>query len=488
MRTRQRHSGTEPALFPLSLLLACLPHCRSSSCALSLLHAQTLQWASQQSGVSGSSRRVSPPSPDTAGVLDLVGSSGPATLKRWIADALQSQPQSQPDAQSTSCLHLRPIAAFIRGDSKHDGESNGQSSAEQSARSRFVESRLAYLLSLLASFLPPDGPSVISVARSFGLSTTTGARGDAVSYVLEGTAAAASAQPAAAAASPSVVRGVVKVVKSASTFQQECAALTIIQLLLPNPQHVRYPHALGACWARIPTAIPQSSLVDGSASFARPYSVSSLTTSMAGSTSSSDAESCVGGVLLMECAPGAPLAEFFKAIGRTPAGSAQRQALLDDVLAAIKHAARALAELHNVSHCPSLPASASQPFLAETERAMREMLSKLALDQYRSTLQQWNIDLPAMNRALDKMKEEVWKEPGGERQTKQSESGRITSRCFAHISFSFRLFVFSSVLYDSWRCTRRQHVVGECTAALDADRSADDAAGDGCTAAGADFK
>jgi hypothetical protein len=257
-----------------------------------------------------------------------------------------------------------------------------------------------------------DGVSVISVPRSFGLSTTTGARGDAVSYVLD-MCATGSAAPPSAPASAFTIRGVVKVIKSQSTFQQELAALTLIHTILPSPHHAHYPHALAASWAFIPTSIPVA--VSGSTTFARPYSVSSMASTTAASTSSSalDNDTCKGGLLLMDCAPGSPVSEYFKFIGQDVLGSPSRTATLAELAAALRAAARALAELHIRSTVKS-DAVAARQFIDETTRQMADMLQKLAMDAYEATRDQWQIDVPAMTRRMEEMRARALNNSGGE--------------------------------------------------------------------------
>ena len=245
---------------------------------------------------------------------------------------------------------------------------------------------------------------MISVARSFGLSTTTGARGDAVSYVLQMSDDESDAY---------TVHGVVKVVKSQATFQQECAALTIIRNILPTPIDAYYPCAIAASLAYIPTTIPTTA--DGASTFARPYSVSALSSSTTGSTSSSmDGDTCKGGLLLMECAPGHPLAHWFKLVASSPIGSIDHQTHRAELHSALRAAARALAELHSRTSAKGGDSSDSHPFIQETARQMNEMLQKLGLEAYAETKKKWGIEVEPMEHKLNQLKESVLKNPGGQ--------------------------------------------------------------------------
>ena len=290
-------------------------------------------------------------------------------------------------------------------------------------------------------WLCADSASVISVARSFGLSTTTGARGDAVSYVLrvDGLATTTSATAAnsdasspqtssAAAATPAAVAtaatasllGVVKVIKSRNVLQQELCALQLIRSLMPAPRHAFYPRLLAAEWALIPTAIPTAAGTTSSASaFARPYSVSSMGSSSIGSTSSSftadaAASYCQGGLVLMECAPGVPLSELFSRVGHEAAGSEGRISRVAELAVAIREAARALAELHMATAVPSASAEAVRPFIQDMAAQVRDMLAKLALPEYAASINKWNLELPAIAKQLERIMQQTFDEPGGQ--------------------------------------------------------------------------
>jgi len=310
-----------------------------------------------------------------------------------------------------------------------------------------------------------DGPSCVSVGRSFGLSTTTGARGDAVSYVLYTDPTPASSSPSSAqstsSSSPSLsssipptrILGVVKVVKSHTVFRQELAALTLMRRVLPSPgpstSTAHYPELLGAAWAKIPTTIPDASSAHSSG-FVRAYSVSSMGSSNAGSIVSRNSkdddglgEYCVGGVVLMACAPGVPLSEIFVRVGACSnesvegaGGKHARQRWMDELKRGITSAADALAELHLASAAPhqiqppqpsssstqsSVPSS-SQPssscpeatryFIHTLGEQMRDMLGKLDLDSYKDTVAKWKVDTNRIREVVTRMEQEAEREPG----------------------------------------------------------------------------
>lgn len=265
-------------------------------------------------------------------------------------------------------------------------------------------------------FMRVDGLSVISVPRSFGLSTTTGARGDAVSYVLADTQPntyEAQSHNSSAPVPSHSIHGVVKVIKSQSTFQQELSALTLIHAILPEPKHAHYPRAIAASWAYIPTTIPTSTST--TSTFSRPYSVSSLASTSIGSTSStslspdSAGDTCQGGLLLMECAPGEPIANWFKRVASHAIGSPQRSAELAELTRAVRSAGLALAELHRESRNTN---GDPRPFIEETARQMAEMLSKLHIAAYRDTIARWQIDLDLMSTTLSTLKAAILSHPG----------------------------------------------------------------------------
>jgi hypothetical protein len=267
-----------------------------------------------------------------------------------------------------------------------------------------------------------DTGAVISVARSFGLSTTTGARGDAVSYVLRLPGALSDSSPAASAAHPSQTEllGVVKVIKSKSVFQQELSALSLIQSLLPSPQRAFYPRMIAADWALIPTAIPKapgSSTNSNLSAFSRPYSVSSMGSSVAPSSSStdnvSDSSYCRGGLVLMQCAPGVAVAELFSRITAFPLGSADRKAKMQEMAVALREAARALAELHLRTSVSGASPDAAWPFLENMRTQMQDMLGKLALPEYSETINKWNLDVKFIGQRMEEMLQAAKKHPGG---------------------------------------------------------------------------
>lgn len=293
---------------------------------------------------------------------------------------------------------------------------------------------LLTLCVLLGFSCATDGPAVISVARSFGLSTTTGARGDAVAYVLrmhndavaassstsspaESVSASSAAPSAVSAAVPSSPIGVVKVIKSKHVFQQELSAMLLMQEILPSPTFAFYPQLLAAQWALIPTAIPvaASGMSDSIArAFSRPYSVGSMGSDSAASSSSTDAQPayCKGGLVLMDCAPGHPLSEMFTRVGREAAGSEARAQRMTELCKAIDIAAHALGELHRATVVDHPSVHAVHQFFAELAAQVRDMLGKLAAAEYAASVSKWQLDLADIRTQLDLQLHEAQTDPG----------------------------------------------------------------------------
>ena len=265
---------------------------------------------------------------------------------------------------------------------------------------------------------------MISVARSFGLSTTTGARGDAVSYVMHTRNDATTVSASDAASSPvsasfsSSPLGVVKVIKSKTLFQQELSAMLLMHAILPSPTCAFYPQLIAAQWALIPTAIPAAATAGMSDSiaraFSRPYSVGSMGSDSAASSSSTDAEPpyCKGGLVLMECAPGQPLSELFTRVGREPAGSDGRAQRMDELCKAIEIAGHALAELHRATVVPHPSNDAVHLFFADLAEQVRDMLGKLAAAEYADSVSKWKLDLDDIRTQLDLQLKAAQSDPG----------------------------------------------------------------------------
>jgi hypothetical protein len=88
---------------------------------------------------------------------------------------------------------------------------------------------------------------------------------------------------------------------------------------------------------------------------------------------------------------------------------------MDELMVALREAARALAELHVRTTVPGVAsADAVRPFLADMAAQVRDMLGKLALPEYADSVRKWNIDVPLIGRRLDELLQLAVADPGGE--------------------------------------------------------------------------
>lgn len=258
-----------------------------------------------------------------------------------------------------------------------------------------------------------DSERVISHVRSFGLSTTVGARGDAVSMLYQlnnhnnnneynhhhhhndnhnhnGNAIA-----------------VVKVIKSRNVFIQELACFYLLdKIFSPSyyqshpTSHIYFPHYICSISSYIPT----------NPGIGRIYAITLQ--------HDTPKDYCEGGVLVMSCAPGKPIAELFALNNNNNNHNhnndnnnnsnlinsntiLSRHDQYNRLIIIIQECARVLAEFHySTSYYNPIPSNNNNIYIDSIIYQIEDMFNKLSLTQYSYILQQHDISLSSLQETL----------------------------------------------------------------------------------------